>query len=273
MSDKNNNQSVTLPTSAQLTINHCNLPAAIIGGLSYNEFPVPLFIDGVHALHKNLFIFLDKIKTFEERRTLFYNYMQTHFQLDDLTQMGQNNSARLNRVRIDYKRLILGWHMNPNGHEGAVLKRWVESRIGLTPRFHQKPIRSFNDPSYGNYLQISAKGIYNTNAIEAQLDVLYSYAQYELHLLSNTYIVLYRGLNNLRKHEILNKHGKQLTFLLNNVNSFSKSAEIAQHFGDYVVKINVPIYKIFCYNKVLPKQINSEDEFIVIGGIYKACLI
>lgn len=273
MSDKINNQNKTLPANAQLLMNHCNLPAAIIGGLSYNEQPIPLYVDGAREFYKDLFIYLENVNTFNERINLFSKYMQAHFQLNNLVQMGQSDNARLNRKKQNYKRIILGWHMNPNGYEGAVLKRWIESRFGLTPRFHKQPIRDFYEPGYNDYLQTSALGIYNTNAIESQFDVLYSYTQYELNLIKKTHIILYRGINHLYEHEILEKQGKQLIILLNNINSFSHNSELAQQFGDYVIKIRVPIYKVFCYNSILPGQINSEEEYMVIGGLYRAQLI
>ncbi|MDX1812465.1 MAG: NAD(+)--dinitrogen-reductase ADP-D-ribosyltransferase [Gammaproteobacteria bacterium] len=256
-----------------VSINHCNLPASILGGLVYNAHPVPLELDGVSDLHKNLFVHLSKLDTFQARQKLFFEYMRAHFQLDDLSQMGLSDFTRVNRKKINYQRIILGWHMNPDSMEGAVLKRWAESRFGLSPRFHKGPIRYFDDHAYYDYLMESAAGIYNTNAIESQLDVLYSYCQYELGLTSNSHITLYRGFNNLNAYEVLEKNGKNITLLLNNINSFSLEAETAEHFGDYVIEVKIPVYKVFCFNKILPKQINAENEYIVIGGIYTAEII
>jgi len=272
MSDKFNNNFLTLPSNAQLQINRCNLPASIIGGLTYNEQPVPLLLDSVAEMHKNLFLHLKKFDDIAIRRSLFYEYMNGHFQLSDLSQMGQSDTARLNRKNVNYKKIIFGWHMNPNGFEGAVIKRWVESRFGLLPRFHKKLIRNYYDVSYHRYLGESSVATYNTNAIESQLDVLYCYNQYELSLRCKTHITLYRGLNHLNDHEILEKDNNLITILLNNINSFSTNIDIAHQFGDYVIEIKVPKYKIFCFNGTLPKQINAEDEYISIGGLFRAKL-
>ena len=40
----------SLPTWARLPINRCNLPAAILGSLTYQRHPVPLKLDGVEDL-------------------------------------------------------------------------------------------------------------------------------------------------------------------------------------------------------------------------------
>jgi NAD+--dinitrogen-reductase ADP-D-ribosyltransferase len=49
----------SLPGSARLPINRCNLPASILGSLSYQRHPVPLKLDGVEELHRSLFAALD----------------------------------------------------------------------------------------------------------------------------------------------------------------------------------------------------------------------
>src|SRR5664279_2741734 len=45
----------TLPRDARLPINRCNLPAVVLGGLTYQQYPSPLLIDGVAELHRDLF--------------------------------------------------------------------------------------------------------------------------------------------------------------------------------------------------------------------------
>ena len=46
-----------LPKYAYLPINRCNLPAVILGSLSFQKHPTPLFLDGVHTLHRAFFFF------------------------------------------------------------------------------------------------------------------------------------------------------------------------------------------------------------------------
>ena len=38
-----------------LPINRCNLPAVILGGLTFQRHPAPLLLDGVAELHHRLF--------------------------------------------------------------------------------------------------------------------------------------------------------------------------------------------------------------------------
>jgi len=45
--------SPSLPRSARLPINRCNLPVAILGSLTYLRHPVPLELDGVAELHRS----------------------------------------------------------------------------------------------------------------------------------------------------------------------------------------------------------------------------
>ncbi len=52
--------------------------------------------------------------------------------------------------------------------------------FGLLPRHHGGPIRDFSGEAYRRYLEMRATALYGTNALEAQLDLLYTYCQYEL---------------------------------------------------------------------------------------------
>ena len=44
--------------SAFLPFNRCNLPASLLGSLSFQQHPVPLTLDGVATLHRSLFTHL-----------------------------------------------------------------------------------------------------------------------------------------------------------------------------------------------------------------------
>src|SRR5512143_674319 len=178
----NDNQSTTLPDYARLPINRCNLPAVILGSLTFQRHPAPLVIDGVHELHGDLFAHLKHFESASERAAVFMRYMAAHFCLDALDEAGYAQGSRVDRGKADYRRLLRGWFFDSEGREGAVWKGWVESRFGLLPRYHGTPIHSPNDASYRAYLEARGAGLYNTNALEAQLDLLYSYCQYELAL-------------------------------------------------------------------------------------------
>ncbi len=116
------------------------------------------------------------------------------------------------------------------------------------------------------------KGLYNTNALEAQLDLVYSYCQYELsrRFADRRHLELYRGFNQVGDNELLAKQdGRRWIVLLNNLSSFASSWERADEFGDHMMKAQVPLAKIFFYNKMLPGLLKGENEYVVIGGVYE----
>jgi len=262
----------TLPRSACLPINRCNLPAVILGSLTFQQHPARLTIDGVQALHHDLIHRLDAINDAGNRAQQFIDYMAVHFNLHAPEEMGLTKETRLDRSKADYQRLLRGWAFDAEGRDAAVMKGWVESRFGLLPRFHQQPIRSTDDAAYHAYQHAVAEGLYNTNSLEAQLDLLYCYCQYELYRQhpDTTHLMLFRGSNDI-EHITLNSksnHGKTL-LLLNNLNSFSVNVERASEFGDQVFSIEVPLSKIVFYSELLPRYLKAENEYIVLGGVYE----
>ena len=260
----------TLPRSAYLPINRCNLPAVILGSYTFQQHPVELTLDGVSVLHAELFSMLAPMQAPGERAQRFMDYMDAHFLLNAPEDAGYDSHSRIDRTRADYKRILRGWAFNPDGQEAAVLKGWVEARFGLTPRFHGEPIRSLDDESYHAYQHSFATGVYNTNSLEAQLDLLYTYSQYEIAKRhpGQTHITLYRGSNAIEPIPHPDNDKKQKLILLNNINSLSTDPERAGEFGDSVYRFEVPLSKIFFYAELLPHYLKAENEFIVIGGVY-----
>ncbi len=260
----------TLPVTARQPINRCNLPAVILGSLTFQRHPTALFIDGVRELHSDLFRRLDREAEREARATLFKDYMVVHFRLEHPEDAGLTPGQRVNRGKADYLRLIRGWAFDPDSREGAVLKGWVESRFGLVPRYHRGPIRTPGDPTFFAYQELRTTGLYNTNALEAQLDLLYTYAQYELEhaVADRDHLPLYRGINRLGEHELLGQEGAEQIVLLNNLNSFTDNRQRADEFGDQILETRVPRSKVFFYNRLLPGLLKGEDEYAVIGGVY-----
>jgi len=274
-----------LPPSARLPLNRCNLPAAVLGGLTFNAHPCALTLDGVHALHRPLFTMLDDMDEAQERRQGFVHYMAEHFSLgrpEDAGLASPGGTARPprrrggatpgNRARAMYLRVVRGWLFDPDGREGAVLKGWVESRFGLVPRFHREPLRDPGSAAYSHYLGARAAGLYGTNALEEQLDLLYTFCQYELARQGEAaaHRTLYRGVNALQAYEeIAALDSRRRVLLLNNLNSFSSSRERAGEFGDYILTAAVPLPKIFFFSRLLPGMPRGEDEFVVIGGLYE----
>ncbi len=260
----------TLPTWARLSINRCNLPAVILGSLTYQHNPSALVLDGVHELHRDFFRLLNGCEAHEERAKLFHDYMTLCFRLEALEDAGFRPDMPKNRGKLNYLKLIRGWHFNSDSIEGAVLKGWAESRFGLLPRHHRAPIRDFSSEPYRLYLEQRAAGLYNTNALEAQLDLVYTFTQIELSRRhpARTHFRLYRGVNRWEAHEILGERGSEHLVLLNNVNSFSADPDRAGEFGDHVMATEVPLAKIICCAEVMPDKLQGEGEALVIGGVY-----
>jgi len=262
----------TLPAFARLPINRCNLPPVIIGSLTFQEHPTRLFIDGVDMLNAELFSALDAIKDHTARADNFTAYMKSSFLLDHLDEAGlDKDTNKPLRDKADYLRTLRGWLFDADSKEAAVLKGWIESRFGILPRYHNGPLADFNSSNYQAYLNARSQGLYNTNALEAQLDLLYAYCQYELHrqFPDQLHITLYRGTNSLDEYEVLQKQDKQhYIIILNNLNSFTSNRERADEFGDYILEVRVPIQKLLYFPGLLPKRLSGEEEYLVIGGVY-----
>lgn len=258
----------SLPKSARLPINRCNLPAVVLGGLTFQENPSPLLLDGIAELHQDLFRRLNDspVATWP---TVFRDYMTVHFRLEWPEQIGLTDHNR-GRVKANYSKLIRGWSFDSDSREGAVLKGWVESRFGLMPRYHRAPLRDTSSDVYRLYEEQRAQGLYGTNALEAQLDLVYTFCQLSLaaHYPGRTHLTLYRGVNRLSEHEVLESGevGGHVV-LLNNLNSFTCSRERAGEFGDYILSVAIPMPKVFFYHQQLPGLLQGEDEFLVLGGV------
>jgi NAD+--dinitrogen-reductase ADP-D-ribosyltransferase len=267
------NSAPTLPSYARLPINRCNLPAVILGSLTFQRHPMPLALDGVAELHADLFPLLDATADASERARLFREYVAAHFCLDHLEDAGFDEHSKKQRAKANWMRVLRGWSFDADGREGAVLKGWVESRFGLLPRFHGQPLRDFVSPPYLRYLEMRAAGISGTNALEAQLDLLYAFSQYEFARRGvPPRLTLYRGINRIGDHEVLaEKDGRQVV-LFNNLTSFTSSRERAGEFGDYILAAEVPTAKIFFHCALLPGVLKGEDEHLVIGGAYEVSL-
>mgnify|MGYP006271556373 CR=1 FL=1 len=265
-------QPASLPPTARLALNRCNLPAVILGSPTYQQHPVTLELDGIHPLHTRLFQALDRIPGHSERAQHFRAYMTAHFRLDQLEDAGwQPGQHKKKRVNANYLRLVRGWSFDADGREGAVLKNWVETRFGLLARNHAGPLGDRDSEARHAFMAQAAAGIYATNAIEAQLDLLYTYCQYELARQHphTRQLTLYRGINRIDEHEVLVRQARhRYRVLLNNLSSFTASRERADEFGDYILEVVVPLPKISFFNQLLPGMLKGEDEFVVIGGVY-----
>jgi NAD+--dinitrogen-reductase ADP-D-ribosyltransferase len=267
------NSSPSLPPWARVSINRCNLPAVILGSLTFQQHPAPLVLDGIAELHADLFELLDHTDDAVERARLFRDYIAAHFCLDHLEDAGYDDHSK-KRAKANWLRVLRGWSFDSDGREGAVLKGWVESRFGLLPRFHGDPLRDFVSAPYLRYLEMRSAGLYGTNALEAQLDLLYAYSQYEFarNLPPGGVpprLTLYRGANRISEHEVLSENDGRQVVLFNNLTSFTSSRERAGEFGDVILETEVPASKIFFHCGLLPGVLKGEDEYLVIGGVYE----
>lgn len=264
------NSAPSLPAWARLPINRCNLPAVILGSVTFQKHPTALLLDGVAELQARLFALLDEEDDPAERVRLFKEGVAAHFCLDHPEEAGFDGHAS-QRVKANWLRLLRGWSFDADGREGAVLKGWVESRFGLVPRFHGEPLRDFEGPAWRRYEEMRAAGLYGAHALEAQLDLLYAWCQYEFRRREprTTHLALYRGINRIAEYETLAHMGRRQIVLFNNLSSFTASRERAGEFGDYILAAHVPVAKILCHCDLLPGVLKGEGEHIVIGGAYE----
>lgn len=248
----------------------CNVPPWILGSKSFNDKPQRLRIQGVRATHSHFFNQLDQLSTWEERAAIFQDYMEVAFHLHQWRKADAPDDHV--SLKHSYLRFLRGWLFNASSVEGAVIKGWVESRMGLKPTYHRGHIQGKDSDEYLAYLTDRMGGAARTNAIFSQLDLLYEFVQYEMERRdpSITHITLFRGIYNFNEHEILiKKDERRAVVRLNSLNSFTHDFERAWEFGTFVFEAKVPVSKIFFDGSFLHAGIlRGEEEVLVIGGVY-----
>jgi NAD+--dinitrogen-reductase ADP-D-ribosyltransferase len=252
------------------SFNNCNLPPWVIASRHFNENPQQLEIQGVKEGNRFLFEKLASIASQEERALVFNDFMSVKFQLHHW--QDHTDTARKS-IKNSYLRFLRGWMMDSNAAEGAVLKRWVESRMGITPTYHRARISGIHSQAYFEFSVDVMKGSARTNAIQSQLDILYEYCQFELarKFPHTPIITLFRGTYDASEHDVIEQVGKREQIVrLNNLVSFTSDEERAWEFGSTVWEVRVPLSKIFFYSDLLPGSImKGEGEYLVIGGEYR----
>ncbi len=217
-----------------------------------------------------LFKELEQIADPELRGSRFHDFMDVTFQLHQWQREASRSCQK--SLKNSYLRFLRGWLFDSNSIEGAVLKGWVESRLGLVPTFHRNKIADIHSEEYFQYMVDRMNGSSRTSAIFSQLDLLYEFIQYELRRRKPDcqHLVLYRGVNDFEEHVILEKTDKTSYIMrLNNLNSFTADFERAWEFGSRVLQVAVPLPKIFFLCGILPKSLfRGEDEYLVFGGEY-----
>lgn len=253
--------------------NLVSVPTGLLASAVFNEFPVPLHITCVRETNRALFKMLNEAQSAEEAADMFQTYMAAVFDLDDQDRNGRGPA----RFRASsYLRLLRGWGYDSNSPEGAVLKGWTESRFGLFPTYHKAPIARVGCPAWIAYIEEKMSSRFHSNAITAQLDLLYEFCQWSLarfHSAGRKHITLYRGTNDYREHLLVQRlDQRRIVVKLNSLVSFTSQREIAEAFGDIILTIDVPAVKVLFFNALLPRHpLKGEGEYLVIGGNYEAC--
>ena len=229
-----------------------------------------MVIQGVKESNRFLFEKLAALPSCQQRAQLFNDFMSVKFQLHHWQEQS-TDVARMS-IRNSYLRFLKGWKIDSNSVAGAVLKRWVESRIGISPTFHKARIDDLNSLSYFNYSVDVMNGSAQTSAIQSQLDLLFEFGQFELlrKYPGLSAITLYRGTHDAEEYDVLESLNKRDSIVrMNNLVSFTNEEERAWEFGRTVWKTTVPLCKIFFYNDLLPGILKGEDEYVIIGGEYR----
>lgn len=253
---------------SSLQLNLCSLPPWAIASRHYNDHPQPLELQGLEQSGRGLLERLAAEADATRRAELFHDYMNVHFQLHQWQQEGTPSSRK--SLKNSYLRFLRGWMFDSNSIEGAVLKGWVESRFGLPPTFHREPIGDIQEPAYFRYTVDRMKGSARTSAILQQLDLLYLFCQHELtrRYAGQTHLRLWRGVNDFSEHRVIQQQDRRHYLLrLNNLNSFTSSFETAWEFGNRVLQVQVPLFKVVFFSELLPSSLlKGEHEMMALGG-------
>jgi NAD+--dinitrogen-reductase ADP-D-ribosyltransferase len=251
------------PTS----FNRCNLPPWVVASRQFDEEPRPLEIQGVRAENAGLFRALEALDDPDARARVFDDWLSVRFQLHHWQDQATAPARR--SLKNSYLRFLRGWGMDANSIEGAVLKGWVQSRIGIPPTFHHVPLRE-DEEAWGRYAADRTRGHAYTSAIDAQLDVVYAFTQYELARRhpGERWLTLWRGQNDLDALEIVERLGpREWIVRMNNLASFTDDRERAWEFGSVVLEARLAVARVFFAGHLLPRSIlRGEREHLVIGG-------
>lgn len=243
----------------------CSLPPWALASQDYQEEPWPLEIVGTRQSEARLFQLLERLTDPAQRGSVFHEYLVARFRLD---QISGSSGTDPNTTQHSYLRFLRGWGADSNGYSGAVLKHWVESRFGLRPTYHAGILAS-NAQAQAKYLRDRMRGEAETMGLEMQLDLLYTFCQYEMsqRFPGERWLTLYRGTHDPEEYAVDVPKGH---VVLNNLSSFTSDREIAWEFGSSVWRVRVPIPKIVFFSGLLPRSIlEGEKEYLVMGGRYK----
>jgi NAD+--dinitrogen-reductase ADP-D-ribosyltransferase len=255
-------------TANRTSFNRCNLPPWVIASRHFDEDPRPIELQGVREENRFLFELLDRVDDPAERLRRFDDWMDVRFQLHQWREQATAGARR--SLRNGYPRFLRGWGMDASSVEGAVLKGWVEGRLGIPPTFHREPLGPLDGAAFARYAADRARGHAWTSAIDAQLDLLYTFTQYELRRRhpGQRWLTLWRGQNDLASHEIVERISRrEWVVRMNNLCSFTDDKERAWEFGDVVLEALVGLPRVFFAGHLFPRAVlKGERELAVVGG-------
>jgi NAD+---dinitrogen-reductase ADP-D-ribosyltransferase len=253
--------------------NLIGLPTPLLGSAAFNAHPRCLRIHGTREAHPGLFRLLERCSDQTAAAEVFEHYMELQFDLGDPAP--DDTPAERFRQVASYLNLLRGWGYDSNNAQGAVLKGWVESRFGLVPVYHKEMLNRFPSSAWVAYIEEKMCSRFHNNCINLQLDVLYEYCQWSIRHFGRPgprYVHLWRGTNDCRDQLVegeLRGAGSDCVLRLNNLVSFSISAQRAEEFGDWTIEAEVPTVKLLFFPGLLRNRVlNSECEYLVIGGRY-----
>lgn len=249
------------------SLNRCNLPPALLAAVDYQQQPLPLQLDGVLPYHRSLFTRLGQQPDAAARASCFGDYMAVHFRLPGHVLAPWPEAEPVPRPQAHYRRLLLGWLFDSDSDAGAAWRLWAESRFGLRTLYHREPLTDSDSPAYQRYLQAASRASHNSNCLFAQLDLLYSFCQYELaqRYPGQQQLALFRGGSEAPTAQA----DGRLLIDYNNLSSFTHDVDAAYRFGSRVHAVAVPLTKIVCFDQLLPGSLGGEHEFMVLGGCYQ----
>ena len=255
-----------------IQINRCNLPPWAVASHHFDEHPRPLELAGVAHANAALFRLLDGLDDPDARGRAFDDWMSVRFQLHHWQDQATPGARR--SLRNSYLRFLRGWGMDASSVEGAVLKGWVESRIGIPPRFHHAPLVERAGEAWARYEAEKTRGHAFTSAIDAQLDLVYAFTQYELRRRAPGVerVTLWRGQDAPGPDEIVDALGpREWIVRTNNVLSFTDDRERAWEVGSCVLEVTVAVARVFFAGHLLPRSVlRGEREHLLIGGALRA---
>lgn len=257
------------------SLNRCNLSPWVITSEEFQANPLPIEIDGARTTDNWFFRRLDETADAEARGRLFLDYVCVKFNLNE--KINKRASGRAKSV-YSYVHLLRAWGVDSNGHAGAVLKAWAESRFGILATYHKG--RLTDDPAAREAFLIDRmRGAAKSIGVLMQLDLLYTFCQDELRrrLPGARWKTLYRGTHDPDEYTVRDRNltagerAKRISLVqLNNLSSFTSDREVVWEFGSSAWEVEVPLAKIVFFSGLLPEPyLAGESEYLVLGGYYK----